>query len=111
VVEVTRPGNYAEFRQVESTENGDRVTLVYGGMRKPKPKAVAEIIVRRGALRRFDRLTRDASNVPVEVTWDRRVSDADAPPRAERRGKPPFTWDTADFVVVEKPKRRRRKPG
>jgi hypothetical protein len=78
-------------------------------MGKPKSKPVAEIIVRRGALRRFDRLTRDASAVPVEVSWDRRVSDADAPARGERRGPPPFTWETADFVVVEKPKRRRRK--
>jgi hypothetical protein len=78
-------------------------------MGKPKSKPITEIIVRRGALRRFDRIARDASNLPVEVSWDRRVSDAEAPPRAERRGTPPFTWDTADFVVVEKPKRRRRK--
>jgi hypothetical protein len=78
-------------------------------MGKPKSKPIAEIIVRRGALRRFDRLRRDASTVPVEVSWDRRVSDGDAPPRAERRGPPPFTWDTADFIVVDKPKRRRRK--
>jgi hypothetical protein len=78
-------------------------------MGKPKSKPIAEIIVRRGALRRFDRMARDATNLPVEVSWDRRVSDADVPPRAERRGPPPFTWDKADFVVVEKPPRRRRK--
>ena len=36
-----------------------------------------------------------------------RRSDADAASanmrKAERRGAPPFTWDTADFVVVEEP--------
>jgi len=43
------------------------------------------------------------------VEWDRRRTDrrsgepAESPnPRgAERRGSPPFTWETADFVVVE----------
>jgi hypothetical protein len=74
-----------------------------------KPKPIAEIIVRRGALRRFDRLTRDASNLPVAVSWDRRVNDANEPPSAERRGDPPFTWAAADFVVVEPPARRKRK--
>jgi hypothetical protein len=79
------------------------------GMKKPKSKPIAEIIVRRGALRRFDRLTRDASKLPVEVSWDRRVNEPEAPPGTERRRQPPFTWDTADFVVVDPPKRRKRK--
>ena len=78
-------------------------------MPRKKSKPIAEIIVRRGALRRFDRLKRDASQLPVEVNWDRRVSDADDPRRAERRGQPPFTWDTADFVVVERKARRKRR--
>lgn len=78
-------------------------------MKKPKSKPIAEIIVRRGALRRFDRLARDASKLPVEVSWDRRVSDAEPPPRGERRGPAPFTWKTADFVVVEPPKKRKKR--
>jgi hypothetical protein len=64
-------------------------------------------IVRRGALRRFDRLKRAARELPVDVIWDRRQpteglkgSAADAYPN--RREQPSFTWGTADFVVVEK---------
>lgn len=76
-----------------------------------------EIVVRRGAIRRFDALKTRTSELPVVVTWDRRTDDrrdeGDANDakrhrrQAERRRKPPFTWDLADFVVVEPAKRRK----
>jgi hypothetical protein len=67
------------------------------------------IIVRRGALRRFDALTRKTAELPVVVSWDRRTetrrtSSESAPSErrsSDRRQKPPFTWETADFVVVD----------
>ena len=89
------------------------------------------IFVRRGALRRFHRLTRDAEGLPVSVEWDRRegerrtdlpsdgadVQPAGAPAetaspaapekteqrRSDRRSDPPFTWTAAEFVVVNDP--------
>jgi hypothetical protein len=76
-----------------------------------------EIVVRRGAIRRFDALKTRTSELPVVVTWDRRTSerrdDDEAtggrrtPRQTERRRKPPFTWDVADFVVVEPAKARK----
>lgn len=65
------------------------------------------IRVRRGALRRFDQLTKKGAGLPVEIKWDRRTSERrrseDAPSAerraADRRQPPPFTWDAADFVV------------
>jgi len=72
-----------------------------------------EIVVRRGATRRFDALKTQTSELPVVVTWDRREADRRSSatrarhmdvPRdrraSDRRQKPPFTWDLADFVVV-----------
>jgi hypothetical protein len=80
-----------------------------------RKKQAIEIVVRRGAIRRFDALKTRTSELPVVVTWDRRTddrrddtadNDGDADRRqADRRRKPPFTWDLADFVVVE-PKRK-----
>ena len=69
------------------------------------------IVVRRGALRRFDSLTRKTADLPVVLSWDRRTNDRgtsseSAPvelPSGDRRKKPPFTWEAADFVVVESP--------
>jgi hypothetical protein len=67
------------------------------------------IFVRRGAIRRFHRLTRDAEGLPVSVAWDRRQQDrrsqaAPASPEqrrsSDRRTEPPFTWTAAEFVVV-----------
>jgi hypothetical protein len=66
------------------------------------------IIVRRGALRRFDALTRKSVDLPIAVEWDRRLADRRTSPAGagtERRGPdrrqtPPFTWDLADFVVA-----------
>jgi len=54
-------------------------------------KTPVGIVVRRGALRRFDALTRKTA-APTE----RRSGD--------RRKKPPFTWEVADFVVVDAPR-------
>jgi len=88
---------------------------------RKKPGAI-EIVVRRGAMRRFDALKTRTSDLPVVVTWDRRTDprrDAAAASAAtvrrdrresERRRKPPFTWDLADFVVVE-PTKRQKKSG
>jgi hypothetical protein len=71
------------------------------------------IYVRRGALRRFHRLTRDAKGLPVSVEWDRRTGDRSAEPLAappaseskpdERRSDPPLTWTAGEFVVVNDP--------
>ena len=75
-------------------------------MAKKKPVG---IVVRRGALRRFDALTRKTADLPVVVSWDRRTghrraSGESAPVErrsTDRRKKPPFTWEVADFVVVD----------
>lgn len=72
------------------------------------PKPVG-IVVRRGAIRRFNALARKTAHLPVVLTWDRREADrrsASRPPRvderqADRRQKPPFTWEVADFVVLD----------
>ena len=75
-------------------------------MAKKKPIG---IVVKRGALRRFDALTRKTAELPVVVSWDRRTqtrrSTSEPAPverrQDDRRKAPPFTWDAADFVVVE----------
>ena len=81
-----------------------------------KKREPIEIVVRRGAIRRFDALKTRTSELPVVVTWDRRTderrvddaTDAKGNGRqADRRRKPPFTWDLADFVVVEPAKSRK----
>jgi hypothetical protein len=67
------------------------------------------LIVRRGASRRFDALSRKTADLPVVVSWDRRKEDRRASPESipverrssDRRKTPPFTWDAADFVVVD----------
>jgi hypothetical protein len=66
------------------------------------------IIVKRGALKRFDTLNRRSQGLPVVIEWDRRVhsrrESADPVPgdrrRDDRRQAPPFTWDLADFVIT-----------
>lgn len=75
-------------------------------MAKKKPIG---IVVRRGALRRFDALTRKTAELPVTVTWDRRAGERRTADGAagvdrregDRRKEPGFTWQVADFVVVE----------
>jgi len=76
--------------------------------RKP-PTPPIELIVRRGALRRFDKLKQATKTLPVNVIWDRRTAGSNTakpdgepePGFPERRQKTPFTWTAADFVVVE----------
>jgi hypothetical protein len=74
-----------------------------------KQSGFVRMFVRIGALKRFHFLKKKTADLPVSVEWDRRRTERrsgdqpDAPGTrgAERRGTPPFTWDTADFVVVE----------
>ena len=75
---------------------------------RSKPPTV-KIFVRVGALRRFDALKMKTAELPVSIEWDRRRGDrrqsaasVDANQRMnDRRQQLPFTWDAADFVVVE----------
>ena len=75
---------------------------------KPAAKAI-QIVVRRGALRRFDSLKRATAELPVTLTWDRRLAERRSPEgsatderrKGDRRQNPQFTWELADFVVVE----------
>ena len=85
-----------------------KVTTVPAATSAPAREVPIEIVVRRGALRRFDQLKQKSSDLPVTLLWDRRVEDrrrastAVAGERREddRRQPPQFTWDVADFVVV-----------
>jgi DNA-binding NarL/FixJ family response regulator len=72
---------------------------------------ILELIVRRGAQRRYDLLRRKTIGLPVVVTWDRRgqerrVAAIDVASgerrRLERRQSPPYTWEVADFVLIER---------
>lgn len=70
-----------------------------------------ELVVRRGALWRFNTLKRKTAELPVKVLWDRRQADRRTEPHeqggerrtTDRRQPPPFTWEVADFVVVGPP--------
>jgi hypothetical protein len=67
------------------------------------PSTSIGIVVKRGALRRFDRLKQSIGELPVDVTWDRRTTNGPAGRRrTERRQPPSFTWEMAGFVVVER---------
>lgn len=74
-----------------------------------KQPGFVRMFVRIGALKRFHFLKKKTADLPVSVEWDRRRTDrrsgeeqeTPAPRGEDRRGVPPFTWDTADFVVVE----------
>jgi hypothetical protein len=75
-----------------------------------KQHSFVRMFVRIGALKRFHFLKKKTADLPVSVEWDRRRSDrsdesADSANvrKVDRRAAPPFTWDTADFVVVEEP--------
>jgi hypothetical protein len=82
-----------------------------------KRQGPIELIVKRGALRRFQILTEKTGALPVKVSWDRRASDrrtsstkvATDQRKADRRQPPPFTWDMADFVIVARSNGRARK--
>ena len=75
-----------------------------------KQPGFVRMFVRIGALKRFHFLKKKTADLPVSVEWDRRRSEGrtegeapggDSARASERRGSPPFTWETADFVVVE----------
>lgn len=74
-----------------------------------KQSSFVRMFVRIGALKRFHFLKQKTADLPVSVEWDRRRTDRRSGSEpgtgsvrtAERRAAPPFTWDTADFVVVE----------
>jgi hypothetical protein len=78
---------------------------------RKKKDTPLRIFVRVGALKRFHTLTRDTAELPVVVSWDRRKGERRGGPApagserrvTDRRGAPPFTWQVADFVVVEDP--------
>ena len=79
-------------------------------MASAKDNNPLKIFVRIGALKRFHTLKQKTADLPVSVEWDRRRSDrqteaaGDAAQRTrDRRGELPYTWDAADFVVVEEP--------
>jgi hypothetical protein len=81
--------------------------------------SIIELIVRRGARSRFKALKHKAESLPVKVVWDRRKHErraAGGRPGAlddrrstDRRQHPPYSWQVADFVVVERPRRKRPK--
>jgi hypothetical protein len=66
------------------------------------------LVVKRGALRRFDALTRQTAQMQVQVIWDRRsrprrvatVASDQERRRADRRQRSSYTWQAADFVVA-----------
>jgi hypothetical protein len=79
---------------------------------KTPPTAPTTIVVRRGALRRFDSMRKKVAGLPVNLVWDRRVNGerrSESAPvegdrrKTDRRQAPPFTWTLADFVVVVPP--------
>jgi hypothetical protein len=69
------------------------------------------IFVRIGALKRFHTLKQKTTELPVEVSWDRRRRERRISPASaagerrarDRRQQLPFTWEMADFVVVQDP--------
>ena len=80
------------------------------------------MVVRRGALKRYESLKKKTAHLQVEVVWDQRDTDrrqgrtltVGERRMRERRRTPPFTWDIADFVVATPAKppdaKKRRKP-
>src|SRR5262245_21503329 len=92
----------------KSTALDDDVPAGTGADDQDESNGKMVIRVRRGALRRFDQLKTKSAGLPVEIKWDRREADRRSAPAdasgqrrsGERRQKPPFTWETADFVVV-----------
>lgn len=91
---------------------GDKTS---GRRRNTAALPTIEIIVRRGALRRFDKLKKNTADLPVKLSWDRRVQEPQPLPGegqrdyGKKRASPPFTWEVADFVVVERSADKRRR--
>jgi hypothetical protein len=76
----------------------------------PKAAVAVELVVRRGAIRRFHKLKQKTEGLPVNVSWDRRLADRRTGPdqpgtdrrKADRRREPAFTWEVGDFVIAAK---------
>ena len=75
-----------------------------------KQHSFVRMFVRIGALKRFHFLKKKTADLPVSVEWDRRRESPPAgrglrrkPAQGRTPRGPPFTWETADFVVVEEP--------
>jgi hypothetical protein len=83
--------------------------------RQASSSGAVALIVRRGAKGRFRKLKEKTGQLPVKVVWDRRRNERRAVSEevqsdrrnGDRRGDAPFTWDVSDFVVVDRPRRRR----
>jgi hypothetical protein len=79
-----------------------------GKAKKSGAAARTRLIVRRGAVQRHASLKQKTADLEVDVLWDRREADRraaadlvdDERRKADRRKKPPFTWDVADFAVA-----------
>ena len=106
IKEFAAAGRYDNYTMPPKSSSAARRTAA-----SKRKRDTIEIVVRRGALRRFDALKTRTGELPVVVTWDRRTDDkpgdgdglsARERRQIERRQKPPFTWDLADFVVVER---------
>ena len=78
-----------------------------------------QLIVRRGASRPLSEAEEENGGPAsrgrrgIAGTQERRRATGecgdDERRKADRRQKPPFTWELSDFVVVEKPRRRQKK--
>ncbi len=101
------------------TGSGVALPLSFVRHQMAKPRKPIDLIVRRGAERRFRALTEKTAHLPVTVLWDRRTQDRRSEAAAtdtnrrkkERRQDPPFTWKLSDFVVgtTAPPKKRKRR--
>jgi hypothetical protein len=82
---------------------------------KSRPSDSFDVVVRRGADRRFSALTVKTADLPVTVSWDRRQGERRTVSRggqtdrreSDRRQGHSFTWELADFVVIQRSKPRR----
>lgn len=72
-------------------------------------KKPIRMVVRRGAIWRYNKLKQKTAELPVVVSWDRRQAQRrtsaaardDERRKTDRRRPPSFTWDLADFVIVD----------
>jgi hypothetical protein len=73
-----------------------------------KSSRPVRLFVRRGADQRFAKLKEKTAELDVVVSWDRRETDRRTSSSSvngdrrknDRRKRPSFTWDMADFAVV-----------
>ena len=78
---------------------------------KHKSRAASQpvrLFVRRGADQRFEKLKEKTADLDVVVAWDRREGERRTAAKnvsgerrkQDRRRRPSFTWEMADFAVV-----------